>query len=383
MTMNGDIHPLSLYIHIPFCRKKCDYCAFYVLPNQTTLIEAFLQPLLDEIAMKAHWVANRPVVSLFFGGGTPSLLPLQALEKIIAALHKHYTFAPNVEWSMEVNPEDVTPHFFPTLYQMGINRISLGVQTFDAQLLKNIGRACQLEDVYNAIKHLQRVPFRSTSLDLMYALPQQSHTMWRTSLQTALAQGCDHLSVYDLSIEPSSFWYRFQPQLPSHNHTYAQYQLLTTTLKEAGWDHYALSAYARNTEHRCCHNLGYWQERDYIGFGPSAASKLGAWRCTATKRWLAYCNWRQNPAHLHAFEERLTPQIQALEALMLYLRCSDGIDRKTYLTKHGRWGVQALERLQTVPNPRWVNIDTTLHLTEQGMRFYDAIAAHCFMDACP
>jgi putative oxygen-independent coproporphyrinogen III oxidase len=266
--------PLSLYIHIPWCVKKCPYCDFNSHALKNVLPETeYLNALIEDLQVDLPYVQQRPIKSIFFGGGTPSLISPQGIESLLNRISKLVTFAPDIEITLETNPGTVE-HFNLADYKTaGINRISLGAQSFDDQKLKLLGRIHCAAETLAAIDKLHKVNFNSFNIDLMHGLPQQTLEQAIQDLTTALDCKPPHLSWYQLTIEPNTFFYKYPPALPSDDLTWqiqtAGEQLLAT----AGLQHYEVSAFAQ-PGNLCKHNINYWEFGDYLGIGAGAHGKI-------------------------------------------------------------------------------------------------------------
>ncbi|WP_287127474.1 radical SAM family heme chaperone HemW [Candidatus Cyanaurora vandensis] len=217
--------PSALYLHIPFCPTHCHYCDFAVTVGTTSLIEQYVQYLLQEIELTPS--QGQPLASVYFGGGTPSLLTPQQLERILLALDHHFHIAKTAEITLEANPGTLNKRTLTTFQHLGINRISLGVQTFDETMLKRLGRNHTVQDTYEAVDAIRRAGFTNLSLDLMFGLPEQTLANWQTSLTSALALAPEHISAYDLILEPTTpFGRAFQSgcaPLPTEEATITMY----------------------------------------------------------------------------------------------------------------------------------------------------------------
>jgi oxygen-independent coproporphyrinogen-3 oxidase len=294
----GALSPLALYVHIPWCAKKCPYCDFNSHEARGAVPEArYVAALIADLDRALPEVWGRRVHSVFFGGGTPSLFSAPAIDALLATARARLALAPDAEITLEVNPGAIEAGKFRDFRAAGINRISLGIQSFDPRHLKSLGRIhdgrAARQAIETALRHFDKV-----NLDLMYGLPGQSVDEARADIEQALAYDPPHLSCYHLTIEPNTYFHRFPPRLPDDDATAAMQDAIEARLAEAGYDHYETSAFAKRAGNtpvaevpgeilipqpsapsparsaRCVHNLNYWMFGDYLGIGAGAHSKL-------------------------------------------------------------------------------------------------------------
>ena len=264
--------PLSLYIHIPWCARKCPYCDFNSHEARGAIAEARYVAALTadlEHALPAVW--GRRVYSVFFGGGTPSLLSARALDTILAAVRARLPLAADAEITLEANPGTFEAEKFRDFRAAGVNRLSIGIQSFNPAHLKVLGRIHDDVEARRAIDIAQR-HFDNFNLDLMYGLPGQTVAEARADIAEATALGPSHLSCYHLTIEPNTYFHRYPPRLPDDDTTAVMQDEIESSLAAAGYDRYEVSAYARSA--RCAHNLNYWTFGDYLGIGAGAHGKV-------------------------------------------------------------------------------------------------------------
>lgn len=269
--------PLSLYIHIPWCIKKCPYCDFNSYaqnqpPPEKEYIAALIQDLEQEISQKQDH-DNRPFSSIFFGGGTPSLFSGKNIESILNAVAKRHTFISNIEITLEANPGTIEHTPFQDYRAAGVNRISLGAQSFQDNKLKALGRVHQAKEIHQAIESIQKSNFNSYNLDLMYGLPEQSLDDARFDLETALQYSPPHLSWYNLTLEPNTVFHHKPPPLPNEDMLWDIQTMGLDLLATKNFHHYEISAFAQ-PGFECRHNINYWQFGDYVGIGAGAHGKI-------------------------------------------------------------------------------------------------------------
>lgn len=265
--------PLSLYVHFPWCVRKCPYCDFNSHTAGDSIPEqAYIEALISDLEQELPGVWGRTVHSIFFGGGTPSLLSDAGLDRLLTALRTRLPLAPDAEITLEANPGTVDREQFNGYRQAGINRLSLGIQSFADTSLERLGRIHNSDDAQRAISAARTAGFDNINLDLMYGLPGQDLDMALADLDTALAAAPEHLSHYQLTLEPNTPFHHDPPELPDEDGIWAMQQACQQHLTAAGYEHYEVSAYTRGRH--CLHNLNYWQFGDYLGIGAGAHGKI-------------------------------------------------------------------------------------------------------------
>jgi putative oxygen-independent coproporphyrinogen III oxidase len=269
--------PLSLYVHLPWCIKKCPYCDFNshefregVDPVSTQ--DAYINALFADLEASLPLIWGRSIQTVFLGGGTPSLFSPEAIDRLVGGIRARVRLAPDAEITMEANPGTFEKDRFKAFRQAGITRLSIGVQSFDNAHLKALGRVHDRDQALAAVTEAAQV-FDTFNLDLMYALPGQTLEGLAQDIQTALAFAPPHISIYHLTIEPNTVFAKFPPALPEDDLAYEMMDRITELTGLAGLERYEVSAYAK-TGHPCAHNLNYWQFGDYLGIGAGAHSKL-------------------------------------------------------------------------------------------------------------
>jgi putative oxygen-independent coproporphyrinogen III oxidase len=345
--------PIAAYIHIPFCRRRCFYCDFPVsvigdrLRGETSLsIQQYVNWICEEI--RATPSQGQPLATVFFGGGTPSLLAAEQVRQILEALAQRFGLSDSPEISMEMDPGTFTLSHVRDYRQAGVNRVSLGAQAFQDGLLRDCGRTHQVVDIYEAIDRIRQAGIENLSLDLISGLPHQTLEQWRESLAKTIALEPNHVSAYDLVLEPGTvFGKRFavgETPLPTDDLAAQMYGLASETLRGAGYGHYEISNYAKSG-FECKHNSVYWRNGSYYGFGMGAASYVQGQRFSRPRNRDAYAEWLQSYiAHDGRMDEPITLQSDRLfETFMLGLRRSCGVD----LTALGEsFGCDRIERLK-------------------------------------
>ncbi len=331
-----DLAPTAAYIHIPFCRRRCFYCDFPISvvgnsggKSAFTMVEEYIAALIKDIQLTPS--TEEPLQTVFFGGGTPSLLSPQQLTQIIQAIASHFGIADNAEVSMEIDPGTFDRDRLLGYLEAGLNRFSLGVQTFDEELLKVCGRSHTLADAMQSIEIIKQLEIDNFSLDLISGLPHQTLEHCLKSLEMAIAIAPKHLSCYDLVLEPvTAFGKQYQPgktPLPNDDDAAEMYRLTQATLTKAGYQHYEISNYAQ-PGYQCGHNRVYWENKPYYGFGMGAASYVAGKRFSRPKTRREYYAWLEAGAIIDAPEISATDYV--LETLMLGLRLAEGIDLEQF-----------------------------------------------------
>lgn len=361
--------PRSAYLHIPFCRRRCYYCDFPVSVvgdrrngSNSGTIAHYVSVLCQEIRQTPN--LGQPLATIFFGGGTPSLLSVEQLTQILRVLKSQFGILPEVEISMEIDPGTFDLQQVQGYRAAGVNRVSLGVQAFQAQLLQACGRSHTVEEVYRAVEWVRQAGFENLSLDLISGLPHQTLADWQDSLQQAIALGPTHLSCYDLTVEAiTPFGRQYKPgsaPLPSDDTTAAMYRLASHTLRSAGYDHYEISNYAK-PGYQCRHNRVYWENRPFYGFGMGATSYVGGDRVARPRKTREYFAWvaeGQGGETGEAGETDRTVEL-LLDTLMLGLRLAEGVRIEALRTQFGAARLEQVGRcLQPYAQKGWVVLES-------------------------
>ena len=327
--MNKDT--LGLYLHIPFCVQKCRYCDFCSFASSEAEREAYVSSLLSEILHAPE--DRREVDSIFFGGGTPSLLTEDAFSRIFSALRKRYCIAANAEITVEMNPGTVTGEKLSALRALGVNRVSMGLQSSHNGELSALGRIHTYEQFLESFSLVRASGIENINIDLMYAIPHQNVQSFKETLSRVIALSPSHISAYSLIIEEGTPFYRDRESLvlPSEEEEAEMYALACEMLGAAGYRHYEISNYAKEGS-LCRHNLRYWQGGDYLGFGLAAHSLYRGERMANTEDFKEYL---ENP-HAYAEREKRDTLAEAEEYVMLGLRTSFGISLFEYRERFGK-----------------------------------------------
>ena len=266
--------PLSLYVHYPWCVQKCPYCDFNSHTLKKDIDEtAYINALITQLERVLPQVWGRPIKSIFFGGGTPSLISEEGLNRFLSQARALLGFSPNIEITLEANPGTVDFEKFAGFYEAGINRLSMGIQSFDDEKLKALGRIHSADEAHKAIEAAKYAGFNNFNLDLMFALPNQTLEQAMADVQQAISYQPPHLSHYQLTLEPNTPFYKNPPVLPNDDQAWEFQQACQQIIANAGYEHYEVSGYAQKGK-QCQHNLNYWQFGDYIGLGAGAHGKI-------------------------------------------------------------------------------------------------------------
>ncbi|KOP23530.1 coproporphyrinogen III oxidase [Hapalosiphon sp. MRB220] len=381
--------PTSAYIHIPFCRRRCFYCDFpiYVVGDRlrgetSNTISQYVDILGQEIAIAP--VFGQSLQTIFFGGGTPSLLSVQQLQHVLLALEQKFSISPGVEISMEIDPGTFDLAHIQGYRSAGITRVSLGVQAFDTDLLQACGRSHSVADIYNAVDLISQVGFPEFSIDLISGLPHQTLDRWQESLEKAIAIAPTHISIYDLTIEPGTAFGRYYKggthPLPTDETTVKMYQMAQQILTGAGYEHYEISNYAK-VGHQCQHNRVYWQNRPYYGFGMGAASYVAGKRFTRPRKTKEYYQWVEAGCVIDC--EVTSADEILLETLMLGLRLAEGVNLAVLVEQFGEKKIEEIEKcLQPYFQQGWIKLEKErLRLSDpNGFLFSNVILSKLFAE---
>lgn len=336
-----------LYIHVPFCKTRCIYCDFYST-TYLSLRDKYVEALCHEICERANYLPTSRLVSVYLGGGTPSQLDAGSLKKIFDSVQCHFTITPDVEVTIEANPDDITETFADTLRQLPVNRISLGVQTFNDQQLKFLNRRHNAHQVENAVSLLHHKGFDNISIDLIYGLPRQSLEDWKLDLDKAFLLPVTHLSAYALIYETGTqLWKLKEKGIVQEADEELSLQMFTCLMDKAsneGFEHYEISNFSRPGCHSR-HNSGYWKDVPYLGVGPGAHSFNGTsrrWNTACLKEYIA-SEGKTDATGLFE-EELLTEDMLHNEFVMKRLRTAEGILLDDFSRRFGGAALQTLLR---------------------------------------
>ena len=369
--------PLSLYIHLPWCARKCPYCDFNSHVASHTIPESsYIERLLMDLDEQLPYIWGRRLVSIFFGGGTPSLFSPQAIETLLSGIYSRLPFAPDTEITLEANPGTIDEARFKGFYAAGINRLSIGIQSLQDKKLQVLGRIHNRENALRAIEACGNAGFENFNLDLMHGLPQQTLDDAINDLQDALQFMPPHLSWYQLTIEPNTFFHHQPPTLPEDDILWDIQEKGKETLHNAELKQYEVSAYAKKN-YECKHNLNYWEFGDYLGIGAGAHSKItNASEQTISRHWQV-----KNPKDYLNPQNTLTAQKVTLakhdiifEFMLNALRLTSGVPMSLFMERTGLTA-DDLEPILTEKKAKKLLIDdpNILCATELGQRFLNNV----------
>ena len=374
--------PLSLYVHLPWCVRKCPYCDFNSHAAKGELpFEAYVDALVRDLEHDLPLAWGRTVHSVFFGGGTPSLFPPDAIDRFLQAASARLRFAPQAEITLEANPGTAEHGRFDGYRAAGVNRVSFGIQSFDDGCLQRLGRIHDSAEAEAAVKLAQDAGLDNLNLDLMYALPGQDLAMAERDLERAFALQPAHISHYQLTLEPNTAFFARPPQgIPDEDAAWDIQEHCQALLAAAGYAHYETSAYARPGR-QCAHNLNYWRYGDYLGIGAGAHGKLtlGAeqaivrrWKHKHPATWMAAAG----SAAAIGGEERIEPQRRPFEYMLNALRLHEGFDLDDFQARTGLPPEAVMPQLLQARQRHWLQLqDRQVRPTALGRRFANDVIA--------
>lgn len=368
--------PLSLYIHVPWCVKKCPYCDFNSHTSPQSLPQkAYAEALIADLQADLAWVQGRQISSVFIGGGTPSLFSGQTYQDLFGQLRHYLDFADDCEITLEANPATVEHDNFEGYLKAGINRLSLGIQSFNPQHLQTLGRIHTQQDAFNAISLAKTAGFSNVNLDLMHGLPNQSLEDALLDIETALSFNPTHLSWYQLTIEPNTAFYRQPPTLPDDDILWTIQEAGQHKLTQAGFLQYEVSAYSQQRPSQ--HNLNYWQFGDYLAIGAGAHGKVttpeGIFRYRKTrlpKDYLAAAPLQQARLGL----EKIAPEDLYFEFMMNALRLKDGVPIDYFEQRTGLAWSNLEVQITPAIHKKWLTLDKQyIKCTDLGFNYLNEV----------
>jgi oxygen-independent coproporphyrinogen-3 oxidase len=370
--------PLSLYIHIPWCVKKCPYCDFnsHNAP-QTLPQDEYVVALLADLDQDLPLAQGRPLQSIFFGGGTPSLFSPDAIARILDGAAQRLAFAPNIEITLETNPGTVEHGPFAGYRNAGVNRISFGVQSFDDDALRRIGRIHDAQQAERAVKSAQDAGIENLNLDLMYALPRQTVAGALADVEKAIMLQTPHLSHYQLTLEPNTAFAASPPPLPDEDSAWDMQEACQARLAQAGFAQYEVSAYARDGR-ECVHNLNYWNFGDYLGIGAGAHGKAtladgAVWRRWKVRAPRGYLEHAATPRRIGG-DDAIAPEQLPFEFMLNALRLNAGFDLADFSSRTGLAADAIASTLAQAQARGWLAREgARIRATELGQRFLNDV----------
>jgi oxygen-independent coproporphyrinogen-3 oxidase len=373
----------GLYIHIPFCKQACHYCDFYFSTNQDSKSQ-LVKAIAEELRLREEYVKGEAVKTIYFGGGTPSLLNKEELSDLLNVIHRHFIVDADPEITLEANPDDLTPDMLSVLREQGINRLSIGIQSFDDSVLRFLNRAHDSAAALKCVDDSRRAGFTNISIDLMYALPGQSRESWRENILQAVRVAPEHISAYSLTVEEKTVFGNWQRlgklQEPDEESSAVQFEELMNLLGEAGYEQYEVSNFCL-PGYYSRHNSAYWKQELYLGAGPSAHSYdrvSRQWNISNNARYSKFISEGKVPAE----REILTAENKINEYIFTTLRTSWGCDLEKMKREHNRDLVQELgSYLTALQQKKLITIENNiLKLTRSGKLLSDKIASDLFRD---
>ena len=324
---------LGIYVHIPFCRSKCEYCDFYSIPGARSkeLMTRYLDAVIAHIRESAPCAVGYEVDTVYFGGGTPSFFGATGLSRIFAEIDRRFDVSRDAEVTLEANPDSVTLPMLTQLRRAGFNRISIGVQSDIDEQLKALGRPHNYKQAQQAVSMARRAGFNNVSVDLMFGLPNQTREQWMQTLRNVIDLKADHISCYGLKVEPGTklYEYRSCANLPDDDAQADMYFYAVETLEQFGYHQYEISNFAKDG-YICRHNMKYWTGDEYLSFGPCAASDFAGKRFTIAPDIEKYMEGVLNKGAILSECETVPMRERAGEYLMLRLRTVDGVEEGEY-----------------------------------------------------
>jgi oxygen-independent coproporphyrinogen-3 oxidase len=374
---------LHLYVHIPFCRQACHYCDFHFSTN-TKNKRAIVEAIAKEIVLRKDYLPSKKLETLYFGGGTPSLLDTFELNFLLETIRTQFDVHADAEITLEANPDDLSKEKLIQLHAAGINRLSIGIQSFHEPHLKYLNRIHDSYEAGNCVKLAQEVGITNISIDLIYAIPAPDHSILEQDIQKAFDLDVAHISAYCLTIEPQTAfgsWLK-KKQIKPIDEEFAvrQFEILTTGLAANGYEQYEISNFARKGQYSR-HNSSYWKQRPYLGVGPSAHSYNNVSReynVSNNAQYLAALNQNKIPSTI----EMLSAEDQINEYLLTGLRTKWGCQLSVLnALSNNQFEAQNKSEISQMAQKGWLYVDNgTILLTEAGKLFADRVASELFLD---
>ncbi len=376
--------PLSLYIHIPWCIKKCPYCDFNSHAVKSELPEsAYVAALLNDLAIDIQrYSITRPISSIFIGGGTPSLFSPESINRLLRGIEQQLTLKDDLEITLEANPGTFESHKFAEFRALGINRLSIGIQSFNDPILKKLGRAHSAQEGIHAAEIAHQSGFDNFNLDLMFGLPGAGPDTSKIDIETAISLKPSHISFYQLTLEPNTWFHKFPPKLPDDETIFSTQQDCQQILADHGYQQYEVSAYSKQ-DRQCRHNVNYWQFGDYLGIGAGAHGKISRALPDQIIRTVKPKSPEQylSDSHQNGGANVIAVAELPLEFIMNHLRLKQGFTLDAYQAATGLAPATLEPALSTcVKQNLLIRQDNHYYCSEQGWNFLDNILDK-FMDA--
>lgn len=372
----------GIYLHIPFCKRACHYCDFH-FSTSPQYKEQMLKALNSEIGLRANYLENEKIETIYFGGGTPSLISADELQTLIGQITDQFEVSSNAEVTIEANPDDLNPQYVREIKNTLVNRFSIGVQSFYEEDLNWMNRAHTASEARSSIKRVQDAGFENITVDLIYGFPLLTDDKWESNIQSLIKDQVPHVSSYSMTIEPRTALAAFIKngrQLPmNESQSASQFLTLMNQLSEAGYEHYEISNFSKPGKHSI-HNSNYWEGVSYLGIGPSAHSFNGEsrqWNISNNSKYIREIELKNIPAEI----ELLSIENRINEYIMTSLRTSKGINLQKISNNFGSdYSNEIYNGLEPFLEKEWIHINEQLvTLTRDGKLFADHIASELFL----
>jgi len=373
----------GIYIHIPFCRRKCHYCNFFSLAS-LKYKERFLDALKEEIFLRKNYLDRTPIESIYLGGGTPSILQISEIEAILNGFRKYFNLAENMEITLEANPDDLDPDILREYRNLGINRLSIGVQSFFDDDLQYLNRIHSGQRAEESVLQAKEAGFSNISLDFIYGIPTLSAKKWQKNLEKGFSLEVPHISAYSLTVEPKTaldlLIRKKELPGPAEEQIVEHFRILLRMMKEQEFEHYEISNFCKKGSYSR-HNIMYWNGTSYLGLGPSAHSYNGTSRQWNISNLVHYID-QINRNDMFFESEELTPLQQYNEYVMVSLRTMWGCDLNTIDERFGKEVAAHFSRLayRYLTSGQMIEKTGIYYLTDEGKLFADGIAADLFLE---
>lgn len=370
----------GIYIHIPFCKQKCTYCDFHFSTTFHAYQEKMIAAMQEEIRSRSSYLDNQLIETIYFGGGTPSILTTNELSSLLEEVKSNYTVSTDVEITLEANPDDITVEHLKNWKELGINRLSIGLQSFRSEDLEWMNRAHNRDEALSCVALAQKMGFDNINVDLIYGLPNLSLEDWKQNIQTVLDLKIQHVSAYCLTVEEKTVlnkWVEQRKIIPGNEDEQSdQFELLISELEKAGIEQYEISNFSLKGKHSV-HNSNYWKGKHYLGIGPSAHSFNGtsrSWNVANNQKYIALVNNGES----HIETEQLQVSDRFNELLLIGLRTSYGVDIEQLKTIQEPSSI-FWKKIENMKTAGWIILsDETISLTKEGKLKADYIASELF-----
>jgi oxygen-independent coproporphyrinogen-3 oxidase len=371
----------GIYVHIPFCKVKCNYCDFHFSTNQK-LTKKVVDSICEELVQKKDYLGGENIKTIYFGGGTPSIIKTELLQQIVTTISSTFEIVDDVEFTFECNPDDLSREKLIDLKNLGVNRLSIGIQSFENEQLVFMNRAHNSEEALNCVQLAQDNGFSNITIDLIYGIPNAPLGYWEKQIQKALALNVNHISAYCLTIEEKTVfgnWYKTgKLKLIEDEHSLSQFKILQSELNKNGYEHYEISNFSRNG-FISNHNSAYWLGENYIGIGPSAHSFNGTSRQWNVANNIKYINGFRNNTTTFEIEE-LSNSDRFNEYILTRLRTKWGVNLEELFLIEGTYKVQTLKMIDKfIKNDDLKLINNIVYITQQGKFIVDHISSELFI----